>query len=98
MRSYGSCPEDRKEMDEFKNILVVQTAFPGDIVLTTPLFKGLKKSFPESLLTVVTTPQGCELLQDLKEIDSLISYDKKGERQRRIKILRPYPEAEKRGI
>ncbi|MEK6725974.1 MAG: lipopolysaccharide heptosyltransferase II [Deltaproteobacteria bacterium] len=78
MRSYGSCPEDRKEMDEFKNILVVQTAFPGDIVLTTPLFKGLKKSFPESLLTVVTTPQGCELLQDLKEIDSLISYDKKG--------------------
>ena len=65
-------------MDEFKNILVVQTAFPGDIVLTTPLFKALKKRFPESRLSVVTTPQGCELLRDLKEIDSLISYDKKG--------------------
>lgn len=65
-------------MTKFKKILVVQTAYPGDIVLTTPLFKGLKKSFPESLLTVVTTPQGCELLKDLKEIDSLVSYDKKG--------------------
>lgn len=65
-------------MDEFKNILVVQTAFPGDIVLTTPLFKALKKRFPESRLSVVTTPQGCELLRDLKEVDSLVSYDKKG--------------------
>lgn len=65
-------------MAEFKNILVVQTAFPGDIVLTTPLFKALKKRFPESRLSVVTTPQGCELLRDLKEINSLVSYDKKG--------------------
>lgn len=65
-------------MKEYKKILVVQTAFPGDIVLTTPLFKGLKKIFPESVLTVVTTPQGCELLKDIKEIDSLIPYDKKG--------------------
>lgn len=65
-------------MTKYRKILVVQTAFPGDVVLTTPLFKGLKKSFPESLLTVLTTPQGCELLKEIKEIDSLISYNKKG--------------------
>ena len=74
-------------MDEFKNILVVQTAFPGDIVLTTPLFKALKKRFPESRLSVVTTPQGCELLRDLKEIDSLISYDKKGKDSGELRFL-----------
>ena len=65
-------------MNTFKNILVVQTAFPGDIVLTTPLFKALKKQFPESRLSVLTTPPGCELLKDIQEIDALISYDKKG--------------------
>ncbi|MBE9503975.1 MAG: lipopolysaccharide heptosyltransferase II [Proteobacteria bacterium] len=65
-------------MKVFKNILVVQTAFPGDIVLTTPLFKALKKRFPESRLSVLTTPPGCELLKEIKEIDALISYDKKG--------------------
>lgn len=65
-------------MDEYKRILVVQTAFPGDIVLTTPLFKALKKRFPESKLTVLTTPSGYELLRDIKDIDSLVSYDKNG--------------------
>lgn len=64
--------------DDFKKILVVQTAFPGDIVLTTPLLKGIKKIYPQSELAVVTTPQGCELLQDIKEIDFLIPYDKRG--------------------
>lgn len=68
----------REKMDEYKSILVVQTAFPGDIVLTTPLFKALKKRFPESKLAVLTTPSGYELLRDIKEIDSLITYDKKG--------------------
>ncbi|MEK7851928.1 MAG: lipopolysaccharide heptosyltransferase II, partial [Deltaproteobacteria bacterium] len=65
-------------MTTYKKILVVQTAFPGDIVLTTPLFKALKKRFPESKLTLLTTPSGDELLRDIKEIDSLITYDKKG--------------------
>ena len=74
-------------MTKFKKILVVQTAYPGDIVLTIPLFKGLKKSFPESLLTVVTTPQGCELLKDFKEIDSLVSYDKKGRDRGELRFI-----------
>ena len=65
-------------MRDYKKILVVQTAFPGDTVLTTPLFKALKKRFPESKLAVLTTPPGYELLRDIKEIDSIIPYDKRG--------------------
>jgi len=74
-------------MKDYKNILVVQTAFPGDIVLTTPLFRCLKKLFPKGRLTVVTTPQGCELLRDAKEIDSLVPYDKKGSDRGILKLL-----------
>lgn len=65
-------------MTKYKKILLIQTAFPGDIVLTTPLIHSLKKLFPESCLTVLTTPQGAQLLKDSKSIDSLLSYDKKG--------------------
>ena len=65
-------------MTKYKKILLIQTAFPGDIVLTTPLVKALKKLFPESSLTVLTTPQGAQLLKDSKSIDSLLSYDKRG--------------------
>lgn len=83
---------------KFKNILVVQTAFPGDIVLTTPLFKALKKMFPESRLSVVTTPQGLELLSDIKEIDSLISYDKRGRERSLFMFLRLIIKLRKEGF
>lgn len=66
------------QMKTFKNILVIQTAFPGDIVLTTPLFKAVKKRFPDSRLSVLTTPPGHDLLKEVKEVDALIPYDKKG--------------------
>ncbi|MBI4746490.1 MAG: glycosyltransferase family 9 protein [Deltaproteobacteria bacterium] len=75
-------------MTKFKNILVVQTAFPGDIVLTTPLFRCLKKVFPKSRLSVVTTPQGCELLKDAKEINTLIPYDKHGKERSSLSFMR----------
>ena len=65
-------------MTKYRKILLIQTAFPGDIILTTPLVNALKKVFPESYLTVMTTPQGAQLLKDSKSIDSLLSYDKKG--------------------
>lgn len=61
-----------------QKILVVQTAFPGDIILTTPLFKAIKRLFPNSKLSVLTTPAGAELLKGIVEIDSLIPYDKRG--------------------
>ncbi|MBE9535673.1 MAG: lipopolysaccharide heptosyltransferase II [Proteobacteria bacterium] len=63
---------------EYKNILIIQTAFLGDIILTTPLIINTKKRFPESRVTVLTTPQGSQILEGTDEIDDIISYDKKG--------------------
>ena len=75
-------------MTKYKKILLIQTAFPGDIVLTTPLVNSLKKIFPESFLTMITTPQGAELLKDSKSIDSLLSYDKKGRDKGLLNLFR----------
>lgn len=60
-------------------ILVVQTAFLGDIILTTPLLLALKTAYPESHLALLTTPVGKSALQGLPELDEIISYDKNGQ-------------------
>jgi len=64
--------------EEKIRILVVQTAYLGDIILTTPLLLGLKAAYPESHLALLTTPVGCSALTGLSELDELIAYDKNG--------------------
>ncbi len=64
--------------NEPRRILVIQTAFLGDIVLTIPLLKALKKYKPDIELFFLTTPVGKSLLDDQHIIDKIIVYDKKG--------------------
>lgn len=75
-------------MAKKQKILIIQTAFIGDIVLTTPLFRNVKKHFPESELVVLTTPQGEALLKSSKEIDQVISFDKKGRDKGFAKLIK----------
>ena len=59
-------------------ILVVQTAFLGDVVLTTPLLRELKRAHPEAALTVATTPLGRSVLEGHPHVDAIVIFDKKG--------------------
>src|SRR5574341_1245749 len=61
-----------------QNILLVQTAFLGDLILTTPLIKAVKKKFPDSKLTVLVIPQTAELLKNNPYVDEVMTYDKRG--------------------
>jgi len=67
---------DNRDFDPIR-ILVLQTAFLGDIILTIPLILALKTVYPNSHLALLTTPAGREALQELPELDEIISYDKK---------------------
>jgi len=67
-------------------ILVVQTAFLGDVVLTLPLIDALRQCFPQSQIDVVTVPAHAPLLQGQPGVDTVIPYDKRG-RQRGIRGL-----------
>ena len=66
------------DFDHWQNVLVVQTSFLGDTVLTLPLLSEIKARFPASRLTVLCSPLGKELLQDYPGIDEIIVDDKKG--------------------
>jgi heptosyltransferase-2 len=67
-------------MDDFsksEKILLLQTSFIGDTVLTLPLIAEIKLRFPTSRLAVLCSPSGRELLQDDPDIDELIVDDKR---------------------
>ena len=59
-------------MENIKKILLIQTAFFGDIILTIPLINNIKKIFPDKKLIVLTTPVGKAILEDQKSIDEII--------------------------
>ncbi|MCA9771549.1 MAG: glycosyltransferase family 9 protein [Myxococcales bacterium] len=62
-------------------MLVAQTAFIGDLVLTTPLLGALRERLPARPITLLTTPAGAELLAGHPALDGFIVYDKRGARR-----------------
>lgn len=65
-------------MTQVQNILVVQTAFIGDVVLTLPLVQALKEIFPQAHIDIVVTPRAKELCANHPSLRETIAYDKRG--------------------
>ena len=61
----------------WENVLVLQTSFLGDTVLTLPLIAEIKRRFPVKKLSIVCSPMARELLQDYPAIDDIIVDNKK---------------------
>lgn len=59
-------------------ILIIHTAFIGDIVLSTPLLHKIKDNYKNCSITYVTTPIGASILKNNPNINNIIIYDKKG--------------------
>ncbi len=72
-------PEDisriREELASGRQgILVVQTAFLGDVILITPLFRAIRRTFPAAPLTALVIPQCREIIAGL--CDRVVTIDK----------------------
>ncbi|HEY1372597.1 MAG TPA: lipopolysaccharide heptosyltransferase II [Candidatus Binatia bacterium] len=74
-------------MAAVENILVAQTSFVGDVVLTTPLLAALRRRFPGARLAVLCTPSAKELLANDPAIDEIIVLKKKRDGGRRSGIF-----------
>lgn len=64
-----------------KKILVIQTAFPGDAILTLPFIQELKKVKPDYLIDVLCIPSTAEIFAASPHVNNLISLDKKGKQK-----------------
>lgn len=60
-----------------EKILLVQTAFLGDLILTTSFFREVKRKYRNSHLTVVVNKGTESVLEANPYIDRLIPLDKK---------------------
>ena len=78
------------------NILVIHTAFIGDIALSTPFMRALSDTYPGANLYYLTTPAGAALLQNNPLIKEVVVFDKKGKDKglkgffKTVKLLRKY--------
>ncbi len=59
-------------------IAVIQTAFPGDVILSTPIFQALKDKYIGCKTVAVVRPESVCLLQNNPYIDTILPYDKYG--------------------
>ena len=70
------------------NILIVRTDRIGDVVLTTPVFKALRKVYPAARIAVLVKPATVDLVKGNPYIDEVIVDDPLGVNRGIIGALR----------
>lgn len=69
-----SLPQD---ISQIQNIIWLQTAFLGDIVLTTGALRLTTETFPDARQHLITTPVGAAALGAFPGLSTIIPYDKR---------------------
>ena len=64
-------------LNDYNNILIIQTAFIGDTALALFFAADIKKINPNAKISFITTKVSAELLKQTKEIDNVIIFDKR---------------------
>jgi len=61
-----------------QRILLVQTAFLGDVILTTPLIRAIRQTYPSCHLDIVVNQEAASVLKDNPALSGVLVLDKKG--------------------
>ena len=69
-------------------VLVIQTAFVGDVVLSTPLFEAARTQLGAGCIGAVVRPETADLLRNNPNVDDIVVYDKKGREKGPVKLMR----------
>ena len=70
------------------NILVIQTAFVGDLVLSTPLFEAARTRLGAGRIGAVVRPETANLLRNNPHVDDIFVYDKQGAQKGLLELIR----------
>ncbi|MBN2570315.1 MAG: glycosyltransferase family 9 protein [Deltaproteobacteria bacterium] len=80
--------------DDIRSILFIRIDRVGDLVLSTPILKAVKKAYPHSKLTVLASPGNCSLLMNNPYVDAVIVYDRKAGLVAKIRVIRTLRKSE----
>jgi len=75
-------------MKNLNNILVIRTDRIGDVVLTTPVIKTLRKAYPMARISVLVSPSTKDLVQGNPYLDEIILDDREGAHRGFLGFLR----------
>ena len=67
-------------------VLIIQTAFPGDVILTTPLIRSVSLS-TRTPVTVLVRPETADILKNNPHVGEIITYDKKNTEKGLLQFL-----------
>lgn len=74
-------------MPDFKRILLIQTAFLGDAILTTPLIRALKQTYPQAKLDVLCIPETVIVFKFNPYVHRVLSFNKRDKARRILTVL-----------
>lgn len=63
---------------DIKNILLVQLAGIGDLVMATPAISAIRERFPDAYIALLTTGRTKDLLKNSKDLNRIFSLDYEG--------------------
>jgi heptosyltransferase-2 len=63
--------------DRIRDILIIQTAFLGDVVLVTPLIRATHEIFPDAGIDVLVIPETVPVLAGNPHIRNVLTFDKR---------------------
>ena len=62
------------DRESVKKILLIRTAYAGDVVMTLPLMKPLRQGFPQARISFLTSQDGAELVRGNPLVDEIFTY------------------------
>ncbi|HMV82085.1 MAG TPA: glycosyltransferase family 9 protein [Blastocatellia bacterium] len=62
-------------LPEVRNVLIVRLDEIGDVVLTTPLFRELRRNLPTAHITLVVRPHVAELMRHCPYVNEVLAYE-----------------------
>ncbi len=92
------CPKATSKGEEFKRILVVRTDRIGDVLLSTPVLKGLRENFPHAYIAMMVSPYAKDIVEQSPFIDEVITYDKDAKHKSWLKSIKFSRNLKKRGF
>ena len=64
-----------KPLSAIMEILVIRTAYIGDVIMTLPILKPLKALYPDAKITFLTSSSARDVLLNNPYIDAILTYD-----------------------
>ncbi len=74
-------------MKKFNNILIIRTDRIGDVVLTTPVIKALRKAYPLSKISLLVSPSTKDLVSENPYLDEVLVDDRKSKHKGGVGFL-----------